>query len=142
MKSSGASRRQSHRKIRRSSDRLSSTSSIQINTGVIVYTRVMNGSAKKRDRLKFKIADKTFEAIEVGIFSPDNTPTESLSAGENRLHCHWHKRTGYCLGRRYHFLFEGQLPALPGYNLPGPVVWHPYIGKSGQPLAFKAGLDD
>jgi len=68
----------------------------------------MNGSAKKRDRLKFKIADKTFEAIEVGIFSPDNTPTESLSAGENRLHCHWHKKNRVLPRSAIHFLFEGQ----------------------------------
>ncbi len=50
-------------------------------TGVIVYIRVMNGSVKKNDKLLFKISDEKFQAIEVGIFAPDNTPTESLSAG-------------------------------------------------------------
>ena len=51
-------------------------------TGVIVYVRVMQGAVHAQDKLVFKISEKTFEALEVGIFSPDNVPMESLSEGE------------------------------------------------------------
>ena len=50
--------------------------------GVIVYIRVMNGCASRHEKLEFKIGKRAFEAIEVGVFKPDNTPVESLCAGE------------------------------------------------------------
>jgi GTP-binding protein LepA len=46
--------------------------------GVIVYIRVIDGSISKNDLLKFAIADKNFTALEVGTFSPEETPAESL----------------------------------------------------------------
>ena len=52
-------------------------------TGVIVYVRVMNGNVKRHDELLFKVSNEKFQALEVGIFAPDNKPMESLSAGES-----------------------------------------------------------
>jgi GTP-binding protein LepA len=50
--------------------------------GVIVYVRVMNGSVSRHDNLLFKVSKEKFQSLEVGIFSPDDIPTDSLSAGE------------------------------------------------------------
>ena len=50
--------------------------------GVIVYVRVMSGSVRRHDQLLFKVSNEKFQALEVGIFAPDDTPTESLNAGE------------------------------------------------------------
>ena len=50
--------------------------------GVVLYLRVFDGTFKKGQQLVFRAADKNFVALEVGIFAPDETPAELLSAGE------------------------------------------------------------
>ncbi|MCD5396761.1 MAG: GTP-binding protein [Candidatus Pacebacteria bacterium] len=52
------------------------------NRGIIVFVRVLDGQIKKRDTLKFKIAKEKFQILELGIISPEETPQESLSAGQ------------------------------------------------------------
>jgi GTP-binding protein LepA len=92
-------------------------------TGVIVYIRVMNGSVKKNDKLLFKISDEKFQAIEVGIFAPDNTPTESLSAGEIGYIVTGIKQPGIAsVGDTVASLKDTVIP-LHGYMTPRPVVW-------------------
>jgi GTP-binding protein LepA len=41
-----------------------------------------SGSISRNTPLVFKVAGKNFNAIEVGIFTPDEKPTDKLSAGE------------------------------------------------------------
>ena len=92
-------------------------------TGVIVYIRVMSGSAKKRDRLKFKIADREFEAIDVGIFAPAETPTATLSAGEIGYIVTGIKEPGIAsVGDTVASPKDTSAP-LHGYAVPRPVVW-------------------
>ncbi len=50
--------------------------------GVIAYIRVMEGSIKKDDRIKFMNTGKVFEVAETGVFRPAMEPVSSLSAGE------------------------------------------------------------
>ena len=50
--------------------------------GVVVYVRVMSGSFKRGDRLKLFSSGLESEIKEVGFFSPEMRPAESLSAGE------------------------------------------------------------
>jgi GTP-binding protein LepA len=50
--------------------------------GVMVYIRVFSGEIKKKDPILFMATDKTFEVIEVGIFTPHEQAVESLKAGE------------------------------------------------------------
>jgi GTP-binding protein LepA len=38
--------------------------------GVVVFVRVVSGQIKKNDKLVFKIANRTFTSLEVGIFAP------------------------------------------------------------------------
>lgn len=92
-------------------------------TGVIVYIRVMSGSAKKRDRLKFKIADREFEAIDVGIFMPAETPAATLSAGEIGYIVTGIKEPGIASVGDTVASTKDNLPPLHGYANPRPVVW-------------------
>ena len=91
--------------------------------GVIVYIRVMNGCARRHEKIEFKIGKREFEAIEVGVFKPDNTPVESLCAGEIGYIVTGIKEPGVAsLGDTVSSPLD-TLPALPGYMSPRPVVW-------------------
>lgn len=50
--------------------------------GVMVYIRVISGEIKKGSLIKMMATDKTFEVLEVGTFTPKETPVESLRPGE------------------------------------------------------------
>ena len=91
--------------------------------GVIVYVRVMSGSVKRHDQLLFKISDEKFQSLEVGIFAPDDTPTETLSAGEIGYIVTGIKQPGIAsVGDTVASIRDTLLP-LHGYMSPRPVVW-------------------
>ncbi|MEK7150235.1 MAG: translation elongation factor 4 [Patescibacteria group bacterium] len=91
--------------------------------GVIVYIRVMNGEVKKNTPLVFKVADKTFTALEVGIFSPGEVSTEFLSVGEIGYIVTGIKEPGVAsVGDTVSF-GKDNLEPLSGYMSPAPVVW-------------------
>ena len=50
--------------------------------GVVAYVRVVDGAVKAADRILMMATDKSVEALEVGIFHPEMTPIDRLSAGE------------------------------------------------------------
>src|SRR6185369_7829333 len=50
--------------------------------GVIVFVRVLDGKVKKGDNLLFSISGEKFTALEVGTFSPEETPRDDLSSGD------------------------------------------------------------
>ena len=91
--------------------------------GVIVYIRVMEGSIKKGDDLVFKIANEKFTALDVGIFTPDEESIDILNAGEIGYITTGIKRPGIASVGDTITLFRKQLPELPGYMNPSPVVW-------------------
>jgi len=105
-------------------------------TGVIVYIRVMNGSAKRHDRLIFKIAEREFEAIEVGVFKPDNTPVEALGAGEIGYIVTGIKEPGVASVGDTIASNKDSLPPLPGYKSPRPVVWASLYPESQDDLSL------
>jgi GTP-binding protein LepA len=92
-------------------------------TGVIVFVRVINGEVRRRERLKFKVADKEFDAIEVGIFAPDNTPVEVLGAGEIGYIVTGIKEPGIASVGDTVASTRDTLAPLEGYQSPHPVVW-------------------
>jgi GTP-binding protein LepA len=49
--------------------------------GVIAYYRVMNGTIKKGDKIKFMATGKVYEADEVGILQMSLEPRDQISAG-------------------------------------------------------------
>lgn len=91
--------------------------------GVIVYVRVINGSIKKGDTLRFATAEEKFFALEVGTFSPDPFARESLSAGEIGYIVTGIKKPGIASVGDTVTYEKNPSPALPGYMNPRPVVW-------------------
>ncbi|MHB0978175.1 MAG: translation elongation factor 4 [Minisyncoccota bacterium] len=92
-------------------------------TGVIVFVRVMSGEVKRQTDLKFKVAGGVFKALEVGVFFPIETPTESLSAGEIGYIVTGIKEPGIASVGDTISLSNDTLPPLEGYMAPRPVVW-------------------
>lgn len=50
--------------------------------GILAYIRVVSGCVKKGDAIKLMATNKNFEVGEVGIFSPNEKPVDSLQVGE------------------------------------------------------------
>jgi len=91
--------------------------------GVIVFVRVMNGSVSKTEGLLFKASNQRFSPMEVGTFSPEETPAHKLSAGEIGYLVTGIKEPGIASVGDTIGVFGGKLDALPGYMSPRPVVW-------------------
>ncbi len=50
--------------------------------GIIAHVRMKDGTVRKNDKIKVMSSGRLAEVVEVGIFSPGPTPTESLSTGQ------------------------------------------------------------
>jgi GTP-binding protein LepA len=92
--------------------------------GVIVYIRVFDGSVKVGDSIYMMKTGRTFEVAELGVFRPDMTRVDELSAGS----------VGYCTSsiKSIHDVHIGDTitlskrrstVALPGYRRPLPMVF-------------------
>lgn len=97
--------------------------SFSTHRGVVVFLRVFDGAITKGSELTFRATGQKFTALEVGIFAPDQTPTDSLEAGEIGYVVTGIKEPGAVavgdtVGKR-----DGVLPALGGFARPRPVVW-------------------
>ncbi len=91
--------------------------------GVIVYVRVFDGEVRRHDSLLFAVAGEKFLALEVGTFSPAETPKEKLVAGEIGYIVTGIKRSGIASVGDTIVDLKEPLAALPGYLKPRPVVW-------------------
>lgn len=91
--------------------------------GVIVFVRVLDGKVSKGDTLLFAVSGEKFTALEVGTFSPEETPCEYLSAGETGYIVTGIKKPGIASVGDTITMFKNPLPAFPGYMQPMPVVW-------------------
>jgi GTP-binding protein LepA len=91
--------------------------------GVIVYIRNFEGAITKGDQLSFATSGEKFFALEVGTFSPEPTPKESLLPGEIGYVVTGIKKPGLARVGDTVTLHKDPFPALPGYMDPLPVVW-------------------
>ncbi|HUX81073.1 MAG TPA: GTP-binding protein, partial [Candidatus Paceibacterota bacterium] len=91
--------------------------------GVVVYLRVFDGIFKKGQPLIFAAAGKEFTALETGIFTPEETPSDTLGAGEIGYIVTGIKEPGVVAVGDTIGAVKGALPALAGYGRPRPVVW-------------------
>lgn len=91
--------------------------------GVIVYIRVFDGSIKKGDSLIFSVSGEKFIALEVGIFSPEENPKDSIQTGEIGYIVTGIKKPGIASVGDTVTFYKNPMPALPGYMNPKPVVW-------------------
>ena len=104
--------------------------------GVVVYLRVFDGMFTKGQKLSFRAARKDFSALEVGIFTPDETPAETLSAGEIGYVVTGIKEPGVVAVGDTIGLTKGVLLALAGYERPRPVVWASIYPESQDDLSL------
>lgn len=91
--------------------------------GIIIYQRVVDGVIKKGDSLRFANSGKTFTALEVGILTPKEKPTQSLEAGEIGYIVTGIKEPGVANVGDTVLPEKAQAKALPGYHEAPPVVW-------------------
>jgi len=91
--------------------------------GVIVFIRVMSGKVSRNEKLTFKISGRVFTSIEVGIFSPDERPVDSLSVGEIGYIVTGIKEPGIASVGDTVASVNDTMEPLPGYMSPRPVVW-------------------
>ncbi len=91
--------------------------------GVIVFVRVLDGKVGKGDTLLFAVSKEKFIALEVGTFSPEETPRDNLSAGDTGYIVTGIKKPGIASVGDTITMFKNPLPAFPGYMQPLPVVW-------------------
>jgi GTP-binding protein LepA len=103
--------------------------------GVAVYARILDGELTKGSELKFMATNKKFTALETGIFAPDETPAEKLSAGEIGYIVTGIKEAGIVAVGDTIGAANGVLPALEGFERPRPVVWTSVYPESQDSLA-------
>lgn len=91
--------------------------------GVIVFVRLLDGNVKKGDNLLFGISKEKFTALEVGIFSPEETQCEQLSSGNIGYIVTGIKKPGIASVGDTITMVKNPLPNISGYQRPIPVVW-------------------
>lgn len=91
--------------------------------GVIVYVRVIEGTFDKGESLIFAVSDEKFISLEVGTFSPEETPRDKIAGGEIGYIVTGIKKPGIASVGDTITYTKKPLPALPGYMNPRPVVW-------------------
>ncbi len=92
--------------------------------GVVSSIRVMNGHLRTNSKLRFMQAQSNYEALEVGVRLPDNTPVPSLGPGEVGYLIAGIKDVGEA--RSGETVTEASRPAeepLDGYQDPKPMVF-------------------
>ena len=91
--------------------------------GVIVFVRLLDGRVKRGDNLIFAVSGEKFNALEVGTFSPEETPQDYLSSGDIGYIVTGIKKPGIASVGDTITMLKNPLPALSGYMQPMPVVW-------------------
>ncbi len=92
--------------------------------GVIVLTRVIDGSVSPGMKVRTMSNDRTFEVAEVGIFAPKRTKTDLLGAGEVGYVCAGMKEIGDTkIGDTITDASQPTDTPLPGYREVKPLVF-------------------
>ena len=92
--------------------------------GAVCLVRIIDGSVKANDKIKFMITNKTYDVTEVGIFQPKPTATNELLAGDVGYICASIKNVSETkVGDTITNALVPALNALPGYKEAKPVVF-------------------
>jgi GTP-binding protein LepA len=92
--------------------------------GVMVYIRVMSGEITKKDLAYFMASDKTFEILDVGIFSPNEKSVGQLRPGEvGYIVGNIKKPSDVKIGETITLKKNPAKEPLPGFRLVTPVVF-------------------
>ena len=92
--------------------------------GVMVYVRVVSGELTKGSLVQLKVAGKSYEILEVGIFSPQEKPVERLRPGEvGYFTASIKNTTDVKIGDTVTLKKDPVSEPLPGFRLIRPVVY-------------------
>ncbi|HVY35967.1 MAG TPA: translation elongation factor 4 [Candidatus Paceibacterota bacterium] len=91
--------------------------------GVIVFVRLFSGSVRRGDKLSFAVSKEVFQVIEVGIFKPEATIVDQISAGEIGYIVTGIKSPGIASVGDTVVSEKNPASGLAGYQQPRPVVW-------------------
>ena len=92
--------------------------------GVMVYVRIISGQVSKKVPIRFMATHKNFDVLEVGVFSPDETPVETLRAGEvGYLVANIKAPSDVKIGDTITTFRGGCHEPLPGFRVIKPVVY-------------------
>ena len=101
--------------------------------GAITYIRIMNGTIKKGDKIQFVRTGNEHEVIEMGQFTPKQTPCDSLEAGQvGYLVCNIKSLTEVNIGDTISVAGKNPAEALPGYQEPKRMVYCGLYPSDGQ----------
>ena len=92
--------------------------------GVVIYTRVFDGTVKEGDIIRLMNTDKKYEVTEVGVYSPGSVECKSLRAGEVGYICASIKKVSDArVGDTITIDSDPTEEALPGYKKVQPMVY-------------------
>ena len=92
--------------------------------GVVIYTRVFDGTVKEGDIIRLMNTDKKYEVTEVGVYSPGPVECQSLRAGEVGYICASIKKVSDArVGDTITIDSDPTEEALPGYKKVQPMVY-------------------
>lgn len=94
-----------------------------LHQGAILYVRMTDGEIRKGDELYLAQTKEKFIAGEIGIFTPNRSPSSVLSAGEIGYIVTNIKKTSIAVVGDSVVSVKDPLPVLAGYKQPRPVVW-------------------
>ena len=101
--------------------------------GAITYVRIMNGTVKKGDKVQFLTGKTTHEILELGQFTPKQTPRDELRAGQvGYLVCNIKSLNQVNVGDTITGLGKQAGAALPGYHEPKRMVYCGLYPSDGQ----------
>ena len=101
--------------------------------GAVTYIRVMNGSVRKGQKIRFLRGGTTHEVLELGQFIPGQRPCEELSVGQvGYLICNIKSLDQVHIGDTVSIPGNEAAEALPGYKLPQRMVYCGLYPSDGQ----------
>lgn len=101
--------------------------------GAITYVRIMAGRVKKGQKIKFLQSNTVHDVIELGQFTPRQTPCDELFAGEvGYLICNIKSLVDVKIGDTVSVPNNDQVQALDGYEEPKRMVYCGLYPSDGQ----------
>lgn len=92
--------------------------------GVMVYIRIISGEIKRGSLIKMMVTNKTFEVLEVGMFTPKEKPVDVLRPGEvGYMIANIKNTSDVKIGDTITLQKYPAPEALPGFKLISPVVF-------------------
>ncbi len=101
--------------------------------GAITYVRLMSGTVKRGEKIHLVRANATYDALEIGHFSPKRKPSPSLHAGQvGYLICNIKSLQDVCIGDTVVDSTSNPAEVLDGYQEPKRMVYCGLYPSEGQ----------